>query len=66
MNKIIKLNKRNDYSYYNIYKIKIIGDSFVGKTSILNKYSGTNKEIKTTITFDFFGCECNIDNNIIL
>lgn len=54
--------------YKNFYKIIVLGDSGVGKTSILNKYVNKNFSLiyKSTIGSDFFTKEIFIDNNKIV
>lgn len=50
------MNNNYNYIYDNIYKIIIVGDANVGKTSFLNKYirNNFNEKVNSTIGTDFF------------
>ena len=72
----VKLDERNDSSFdekddeQNLkpveYKIILVGDSGVGKTSILKKFINNefNEDIKCTINIDFFSKSIKIDKNL--
>ena len=72
----VKLDERNDSSFdekddeQNLklveYKIILVGDSGVGKTSILKKFINNefNEDIKCTINVDFFSKSIKIDKNL--
>ena len=75
-NNNVKLDERNDSSFdekddeQNLklveYKIILVGDSGVGKTSILKKFINNefNEDIKCTINIDFFSKSIKIDKNL--
>ena len=54
---------KTDYDY--IFKILIIGNSFVGKTKLLNCYIKNSKETTSTIGLDFYTQRTNIDEKHI-
>lgn len=72
----VKLDERNDSSFdekddeQNLklveYKIILVGDSGVGKTSILKKFINNefNEDIKCTINIDFFSKSIKINKNL--
>jgi len=72
----VKSEERNDSSFdekddeQNLklveYKIILVGDSGVGKTSILKKFINNefNEDIKCTINIDFFSKSIKIDKNL--
>ena len=57
----------SDEGYDMLFKIVIIGDSYVGKTNILNKYlkNEFNEATKATIGVEFGSKTFTIDNHII-
>lgn len=61
------MNYNDNEAFYGIYKIVLIGDSGVGKTNIVGRFTDDNFELETksTIGVEFRSRTINVDDKII-